>query len=987
MRGSRRVGQALQALVVLMVIAGGVPLLLGRLAAWRFGSAVPWAGLSWPTGESLTQWGGSLAGRVTDEMIVDLTVRVAVLMGWVCVVLLLASLAAEIWHLRRHGIPRAVEGPGPQWSRRLVRSVAGGLLVMVPLAGSVVSAASQSGVTSAPVGVTAMQISSPQSHIVRSGETLWEIAEQRLGDPLRWGEIWAANRDQVMADGRVFNDPHLIIPGWALTLPETATGLAPTVTSTVAPHVTADEPRPWDPSSPSPVEVRSGTGIPRLDPPGMPYLGSEVLPRLGVRTPMSQETFAEVSSPIGSQGLSETAEPEVNEDGSAEIDDASDVEEFDPFPERSSFAEMLVGLAGATMLATGILAGIAGRRRSRLRAGTAMTRPSPLDRFLLPRSMSDPADCEDTPETFASDDLEWLAGGVVLDDLRQAADSERILRLDLVLRMVSVPLMTVDQAISAVWMDAQGTIEILTTAPVDLEPPFMGSGRRWVVPSAVDLEDLIDAAADTPQPSPALVHLGNAEDGREVYVDLEVIGVLSLGGHDEDHFSDSLRLPERPELHAVLRAVQLMLVHSPFGQDLWSVWVGEGCPVWPDPQAEGRAGSVEVCESFAAAEEVLQNLTGVSGGPRVVILGAAHGLDGAPGWVWEGDLIVIGSGRTPATGATLTLRGDRWVLGGPVMDGEEILLNPVGVSAAEAAELAELVEEEMARAALVYRVEAPSRGVEAVEGPAHGTVVPAPDLMIETTEEPLTFRGIMVRVMGPVDVVNSRGESARFTRSKSLELLAWCVTHRSRSTRGAARTALWESDVRDSTFTNIVSEARRATTQLQAPAEGRPWLHRTLTEELVIDAEVTSDAEILRATLRQVDDQGIEPMVAEAERAVSMIRGMPFEGTTYLWPEAEGISSDLIMVATSLAALLAIYHLKHGDVAGVFRATAAGLLALPGHEELIALRMRAHARVGDLAGVKQEWTAYQRVIARDPWSGGEPAPKLLALSRELLGLA
>ena len=28
---------------------------------------------------------------------------------------------------------------------------------------------------------------------------------------------------------------------------------------------------------------------------------------------------------------------------------------------------------------------------------------------------------------------------------------------------------------------------------------------------------------------------------------------------------------------------------------------------------------------------------------------------------------------------------------------------------------------------------------------------------------------------------------------------------------------------------------------------------------------------------------------------------------------------------------------------------------LPGHEELIALRMRAHAGAGDLSGVRLEW--------------------------------
>ena len=118
--------------------------------------------------------------------------------------------------------------------------------------------------------------------------------------------------------------------------------------------------------------------------------------------------------------------------------------------------------------------------------------------------------------------------------------------------------------------------------------------------------------------------------------------------------------------------------------------------------------------------------------------------------------------------------------------------------------------------------------------------------------------------------------------------------------------------------------------------------------------------------------------------AVEMIRGMPFEGTSYLWPDAEGITSNLVLLATSAAAELARHHLTLGQIDGVFWATGQGLRVLPGHEDLIALRMRAHASNGDLAGVRHEWQCYERVIAADPWSDGEPAPKLVELRHQLL---
>jgi len=117
---------------------------------------------------------------------------------------------------------------------------------------------------------------------------------------------------------------------------------------------------------------------------------------------------------------------------------------------------------------------------------------------------------------------------------------------------------------------------------------------------------------------------------------------------------------------------------------------------------------------------------------------------------------------------------------------------------------------------------------------------------------------------------------------------------------------------------------------------------------------------------------------------VELLAGLPFAGTSYLWTDAEGITSSLILLATGAAIELANHYLLLGDVDGVFWATGQGLKVLSGHEELISLRMRAHARRGDLSGVRGEWESYERAIAADPWSAAEPAPKLVALRRELL---
>ena len=139
---------------------------------------------------------------------------------------------------------------------------------------------------------------------------------------------------------------------------------------------------------------------------------------------------------------------------------------------------------------------------------------------------------------------------------------------------------------------------------------------------------------------------------------------------------------------------------------------------------------------------------------------------------------------------------------------------------------------------------------------------------------------------------------------------------------------------------------------------------------------------------------GIISRTTDAAEAIAVLRpglelvtGAPFAGTGYLWPDAEGITSSLTLLVVNSATELANRYLQLGDADGVFWATGQGLKVLAGHEELIALRMRAHHRAGDLAGVRHEWETYERALDADPWSSAHPSPKLVDLRRELLTAA
>jgi DNA-binding SARP family transcriptional activator len=467
-----RVAAGVAALVTLVVLSAGVPIVLWKLAGRPFPSSLP----------SLH----GIARGLSRNQISDSTlVKSAAFIGWVAWLQIAASTVVEtIAWIRGRAAPRVrFAGTAQPTICKLLASAA--FLVAgahpnsphparLPMRPAATIRAQTPTVWVASVETaTHEDVIRPsetpaKSYTVVRYDTLWRIAQTHLGDPLRWRELFALNRGKLQPDDRALEDPQLIMPGWVLTLPDDATGLPP------APELHRSRTTPQH-SAPRPA-VRS-------DRPGRGPL------------PAGRSALPPASTPIPRRAFDHTA---VRADVHSHTGDVAAASQLD--------AALLIG-GGLTAASLVVLIDRLRRvQRRRRRVGPHLGSLDPtLDH--IERQLRRAAD---------------LDGAELLDLALRAFAAATAAR-----GVVPSPILAVRVG--------GGQVEILSAEPAEQAPTgFVATDdpHGWITDPELSADDLRDVGAGAAAPLPALVALGDL-DGDRLLIDIESAGTLTVDGEPQ----------------------------------------------------------------------------------------------------------------------------------------------------------------------------------------------------------------------------------------------------------------------------------------------------------------------------------------------------------------------------------------------------------------------------------------------------------------------
>ncbi|TDU02995.1 DNA-binding SARP family transcriptional activator [Streptomyces sp. 846.5] len=523
---------------------------------------------------ALARDGGPFAGRGLDALLRapdqgQLLVWVLAAIGWLAWAAFALGVLVELAARITGRAPRRIPALG--WSQRSAAALLGAVFALLP-AGGALAAALPTPV--AAVSATAPPVVAPNGaagrnvaaaaytvhtvRAVRPAETLWSIAEARLGSGDRWQEIARLNQGRVMdATGAVFQADAPLSPGWQLAMPAASAKVTvqqgDTLTGIAAEHHVSGG---WESvyaanrqvigADPDVIQPGEQLRLPGATAPAHP--AAPPTSTTPARTPAAHRSVPEeTASPAQTSAAPASAAPHTGD------------------PVR------LPAFGAAALLAAGLV-GLLVRNRVRQQRRRPPRRRIPM-----------PGVEEQQYEAF----------------LRAVADPTSLDLLDRTLRTLGMTCLETGAELprlTAVTLRPGGTVDLHLAAPALPLAPFAAAADGRVWRCRADEAELIapERARDVPAPYPALVTLGRTLDGVHVLVDLESVRQLHLDGSPE-------------EVAAVSRALAAELAASPLADRMRLFALG----------SPGRSGPTGADEAFgsdrmAVCDSVDQALSGLA---------------------------------------------------------------------------------------------------------------------------------------------------------------------------------------------------------------------------------------------------------------------------------------------------------------------------------------------------------------------------------------
>jgi hypothetical protein len=803
----------------------------------------------------------------------------------------------------------------------------------------------------------------PAAHVVQAGDTLWDIAEDHLGDPLAYRSVYRANAGDPQPDGRRLTNPDLIHPGWQLNLPNARAG---TDGGGDRPGVNGARTTPEG-------DARRSAPQPTAPAPAKPERSPRA-PRVGARSPAARTQPDRAPDPAPGVAGSPDATPTTPATPPTTPEDISGAPRAVPMDADGNtppLPPVVLGLS--TLLLAGMIAELA-RRRGRQR------RHRPVG-HVLPIPEGPPARTEQAARAAAAAAPDPAAVRAALQRLAGAC------------RHADQPLpnlawLTVD--------DEQLLLHLHPNQPPLPPPAQQVDEHQWRLPLHTEADETGDddhdgpAAAEraTGSPYPALLTVGVDPDGRHVQVNLDSVGELVVTGRPDQ---------TKPVLNAAVLELALTAHHSDVRvtTDLPHQTIAAAFPHLAAPTGGLAAGMLHQLNSTAATLADLGTpdlRTARSQHPEqapathVVVSDRPLGLRVRP---WTGICAVRASSVTVPDGWRITIAPDGTAT-----------LHPAGVAISVAA----VGDEEFDRLLHVLHVaDQPTHPLDVVPIDDHATddtgtdtaedpddaqltgaddagrldcrrhgeqdepsgwpepasaVTSLPLLPVRTSRSTSDDGGeikaaaaadltgwAQVGVLGPVVVQHPTTDFTHPRRARGVELIVFLAVT-CKASPHVLDEAIWPAQRVSNTARNAF--VHRVRDWLGTAPDGQPYLPEVKDGgDYRLHPVVATDWQQFTALAASGMAAGPEGL-PDLEAALALVRGRPFQGIDpahYTW--AEPHTQDMIITITDVCHHTYQAHADARRWRHAARAATLGLHVDPGHDQLTEDALHAAHTLGD----------------------------------------